>query len=195
VLHSIMSVNENLSVHGLIVQLPLDSINRIDTELITNAVSPDKDVDGLSCINAGKLSRGDLNDCFIPCTPNGCMELIRQTGVSVAGKHAVVIGRSKIVGAPMHDLLLWNHATVTTCHSKTPDLPEQVTSPKPVWFRGSTPESCLSLDLMSSCVQVGRADILVVGAGRAEMVRGEWVKEGAVVIDCGINHVPGSVDP
>ncbi|XP_039980514.1 C-1-tetrahydrofolate synthase, cytoplasmic isoform X2 [Xiphias gladius] len=162
VLHSIMSVNENLSVHGLIVQLPLDSVNPINTELITNAVSPDKDVDGLSCINAGKLSRGDLGDCFIPCTPNGCMELIRQTGVSVAGKHAVVIGRSKIVGAPMHDLLLWNHATVTTCHSKTPDLPEQVS----------------------------RADILVVGAGRAEMVSGQWVKDGAVVIDCGINHVP-----
>ncbi|XP_044024151.1 C-1-tetrahydrofolate synthase, cytoplasmic isoform X2 [Siniperca chuatsi] len=162
VLQSIMSVNENLSVHGLIVQLPLDSVKPIDTELITNAVSPEKDVDGLSCINAGKLSRGDLKDCFIPCTPNGCMELIRQTGVSVAGKHAVVIGRSKIVGAPMHDLLLWNHATVTTCHSKTPDLPEQV----------------------------GRAEILVVGAGRAEMVRGEWVKEGAVVIDCGINHIP-----
>ncbi|XP_022071744.2 C-1-tetrahydrofolate synthase, cytoplasmic-like [Acanthochromis polyacanthus] len=161
VLQSIMSVNENASVHGLIVQLPLDSVNRIDNELITNAVSPEKDVDGLSCINAGKLSRGDLNDCFIPCTPNGCMELIRQTGVSVAGKHAVVIGRSKIVGAPMHDLLLWNHATVTTCHSKTPDLPEQV----------------------------GRAEILVVGAGRAEMVRGEWVKEGAVVIDCGINYI------
>ncbi|XP_063352442.1 C-1-tetrahydrofolate synthase, cytoplasmic-like [Pelmatolapia mariae] len=167
VLHSIMSVNENACVHGLIVQLPLDSANRIDTKLVTNAVSPQKDVDGLSCINAGKLSRGDLNDCFIPCTPNGCMELIRQTGVLVAGKHAVVIGRSKIVGAPMHDLLLWNHATVTTCHSKTPDLPEQV----------------------------GRADILVVGAGRAEMVRGEWVKEGAVVIDCGINHVPDETRP
>ncbi|XP_067428653.1 C-1-tetrahydrofolate synthase, cytoplasmic-like [Thunnus thynnus] len=162
VLHNIMSINENPSVHGLIVQLPLDSVNPIDNELVTNAVCPEKDVDGLSCINAGKLSRGDLNDCFIPCTPNGCMELIRQTGVSVAGKHAVVIGRSKIVGAPMHDLLLWNHATVTTCHSKTPDLPEQV----------------------------GRADILVVGMGRAEMVRGEWVKEGAVVIDCGINHIP-----
>ncbi|XP_056261015.1 C-1-tetrahydrofolate synthase, cytoplasmic-like isoform X1 [Seriola aureovittata] len=161
VLQSIRSVNENLSVHGLIIQLPLDSVHPIPTELITNAVSPEKDVDGLSCINAGKLCRGDLNDCFIPCTPNGCMELIRQTGVSVAGKHAVVIGRSKIVGAPMHDLLLWNHATVTTCHSKTPDLP----------------------------AQVSRADILVVGAGRAEMVRGEWVKEGAVVIDCGINHV------
>ncbi|XP_028252702.1 C-1-tetrahydrofolate synthase, cytoplasmic-like isoform X2 [Parambassis ranga] len=161
VLQSVMAVNEDPSVHGLIVQLPLDSVNHIVTEQITNAISPEKDVDGLSFINAGKLSRGDLKDCFIPCTPNGCMELIRQTGVTVAGKHAVVIGRSKIVGAPMHDLLLWNHATVTTCHSKTPDLPQQV----------------------------GRADILVVGAGRAEMVRGEWVKEGAVVIDCGINHV------
>ncbi|XP_061901178.1 C-1-tetrahydrofolate synthase, cytoplasmic-like [Entelurus aequoreus] len=162
VLRAIMSVNEDTSVHGLIVQLPLDSVHAIDMELITNAVSPLKDVDGLSCINAGKLSRGDLNKCFIPCTPNGCMELIRQTGVGVAGKHAVVVGRSKIVGAPMHDLLLWHHATVTTCHSRTRDLPEQV----------------------------GRADILVVGAGKAEMVHGDWLKEGSVVIDCGINHVP-----
>ncbi|KAI2651995.1 C-1-tetrahydrofolate synthase, cytoplasmic [Labeo rohita] len=116
VLRSIVAVNENPAVHGLIVQLPLDSINPINTEKVTNAVAPEKDVDG------------------------------------------------KIVGAPMHDLLLWNHATVTTCHSKTPDLAEQV----------------------------GRADILVVGAGRAEMVKGEWVKEGAVVIDCGINHIPDS---
>ncbi|TKS65060.1 C-1-tetrahydrofolate synthase, cytoplasmic [Collichthys lucidus] len=127
VLRSVMAVNDDLSVHGLIVQLPLDSVNTIDTELITNAVSPQKDVDG--SVFTGSMS--------------------------VVGKHAVVVGRSKIVGAPMHDLLLWNHATVTTCHSKTPDLPEQV----------------------------GRADILVVGAGRAEMVRGEWVKEGAIVID------------
>uniref|UniRef100_A0A671PXS8 C-1-tetrahydrofolate synthase, cytoplasmic n=1 Tax=Sinocyclocheilus anshuiensis TaxID=1608454 RepID=A0A671PXS8_9TELE len=164
VLRRIVAVNENPAVHGLIVQLPLDSINPINTEKVTNAVAPEKDVDGLTSINAGKLSRGDLGDCFIPCTPNGCMELISQTGVSVMGKNAVVIGRSKIVGAPMHDLLLWNHATVTTCHSKTLDLAEQV----------------------------GRADILVVGAGRAEMVKGEWVKEGAVVIDCGINHIPDS---
>ncbi|XP_077077291.1 C-1-tetrahydrofolate synthase, cytoplasmic isoform X3 [Siphateles boraxobius] len=162
VLQSIVAVNENPAVHGLIVQLPLDSIDPINTEKVTNAVAPEKDVDGLTSINAGKLSRGDLGDCFIPCTPNGCMELISQTGVSVMGKNAVVIGRSKIVGAPMHDLLLWNHATVTTCHSKTLDLAEHV----------------------------GRADILVVGAGRAEMVKGEWVKEGAVVIDCGINHIP-----
>ncbi|KAJ8359153.1 hypothetical protein SKAU_G00156780 [Synaphobranchus kaupii] len=151
VLRSIKAVNENPAIHGLIVQLPLDSIHPMDTEKVTNAVAPGKDVDGLTSINAGKLSRGDLGDCFIPCTPNGCMELIRQTGTSVAGKRAVVIGRSKIVGAPMHDLLLWSHATVTTCHSKTADLP----------------------------AEVGRADILV----------------GAVVIDCGINHIPDSSKP
>lgn len=122
VLCKISAINENPAVHGLIVQLPLDSVSPIDTERVINAVAPDKDVDGLTSINAGKLSRGDMGDCFIPCTPNGCMELIGQTGVSMAGKNAVVIGRSKIVGAPMHDLLLWSHATVTTCHSKTRDL-------------------------------------------------------------------------
>ncbi|XP_077587777.1 C-1-tetrahydrofolate synthase, cytoplasmic [Stigmatopora nigra] len=167
ILHSITEVNENSSIHGLIVQLPLDSVHNIDTEKVTNAVAPEKDVDGLTSINAGKLSRGDLSDCFIPCTPNGCMELIRQTGVTVAGKRAVVIGRSKIVGAPMHDLLLWNHATVTTCHSKTVELPEEV----------------------------AKADILVVGIGKAEMVKGEWIKKGAVVIDCGINLISDESKP
>ncbi|XP_060118095.1 C-1-tetrahydrofolate synthase, cytoplasmic [Heteronotia binoei] len=164
VLKCINALNENPAIHGFIVQLPLDSNKPINTEKITNAVAPEKDVDGLSSINAGKLSRGDLGDCFIPCTPKGCMELIRQTGIQVAGKRAVVIGRSKIVGAPMHDLLLWNHATVTTCHSKTASLAEEVS----------------------------KADILVVAAGKAEMVKGEWIKPGAVVIDCGINHIPDS---
>uniref|UniRef100_A0A663LWZ3 C-1-tetrahydrofolate synthase, cytoplasmic n=1 Tax=Athene cunicularia TaxID=194338 RepID=A0A663LWZ3_ATHCN len=164
VLKCIASLNGDPAVHGFIVQLPLDSDKPINTEKITNAVAPEKDVDGLSSINAGKLSRGDLGDCFIPCTPKGCMELIRQTGIQVAGKRAVVVGRSKIVGAPMHDLLLWNHATVTTCHSKTSTLAEEV----------------------------GKADILVVAAGKAEMVKGEWIKPGAIVIDCGINHVPDS---
>uniref|UniRef100_A0AAY4DLN1 C-1-tetrahydrofolate synthase, cytoplasmic n=1 Tax=Denticeps clupeoides TaxID=299321 RepID=A0AAY4DLN1_9TELE len=164
VLHSIREVNNDSSVHGLIVQLPLDSVNKIDTEKVTNAVAPEKDVDGLTSINAGKLSRGDLGDCFIPCTPNGCMELIKQTGVSVAGKRAVVVGRSKIVGAPMHDLLLWNHATVTTCHSKTADLASEI----------------------------GQAEILVTGIGKPEIVKGEWIKEGAVVIDCGINSIADS---
>ncbi|KAJ0062706.1 hypothetical protein NL108_004326, partial [Boleophthalmus pectinirostris] len=167
ILHAIKEVNENPSIHGLIVQLPLDSIHKIDTEKVTNAVAPEKDVDGLTSINAGKLARGDLGDCFIPCTPNGCLELIKQTGVSIAGKRAVVVGRSKIVGAPMHDLLLWNHATVTTCHSKTVDL-----------------------DL-----EVGKADILVVGIGQPQMVKGEWIKKGAVVIDCGINPIPDETRP
>lgn len=167
VLNTVLDLNSDPEVHGLIVQLPLDSDQPMDQDLITNAVSPLKDVDGLSCVNAGRLSRGELRDCFLPCTPQGCMELISQTGVAVAGTHSVVIGRSKIVGAPMHDLLLWNHSTVTVCHSKTKDLP----------------------------LQVSRADILVVGMGRAEMIKGEWIKEGAVVIDCGINHVPDSSKP
>ncbi|CAL9691920.1 unnamed protein product [Knipowitschia caucasica] len=167
VLRSVLSLNADTEVHGVIVQLPLDSVEPIDQELITNAVSPLKDVDGLSCVNAGRLSRGELRDCFLPCTPQGCMELIQSTGVSIAGKRAVVIGRSKIVGAPMHDLLLWSHATVTVCHSRTQDLPEEVS----------------------------RADVLVVGMGRAEMIRGEWIKEGAVVIDCGINHIPDASRP
>ncbi|KAF7690591.1 C-1-tetrahydrofolate synthase, cytoplasmic isoform X2 [Silurus meridionalis] len=167
VLQSIRMFNEDPDVHGLIVQLPLDSINPINTEKVTNAVNPDKDVDGLNSVNAGKLARGDLHNCFIPCTPHGCMELLKHAGVSVAGKNAVVIGRSKIVGAPMHDLLMWNHATVTCCHSKTPDLP----------------------------AEVKRADIVVVGAGKAELLKGEWIKEGAVVIDVGINHIPDSSRP
>ncbi|MEE6493963.1 hypothetical protein FKM82_016979 [Ascaphus truei] len=167
VLSRITSLNQDPAIHGMIVQLPLDSAHTINTEKVTNAVSPTKDVDGLTCINAGKLARGDLGDCFIPCTPKGCMDLIRQTGVQIPGKRAVVIGRSKIVGAPMHDLLLWNHATVTTCHSKTAALSEEVS----------------------------RADILVVGAGKPEMVKGDWIKHGAIVIDCGINYVPDSSKP
>lgn len=167
VLSSITSLNEDSTVHGLIVQLPLDSVHSINTEKVTNAVSPDKDVDGLTSINAGKLARGDLGDCFIPCTPKGCLELIHQTGVQIAGKRAVVLGRSKIVGAPMHDLLLWNHATVTTCHSKTVNIADEV----------------------------NKAEILVVGIGKAEMVKGDWIRPGAVVIDCGINHISDSTKP
>ncbi|XP_050808494.1 C-1-tetrahydrofolate synthase, cytoplasmic isoform X1 [Gopherus flavomarginatus] len=167
VLRCITVLNEDPAVHGFIVQLPLDTDKPINTNKVTNAVAPEKDVDGLTSINAGKLSRGDLRDCFIPCTPKGCMELIRQTGIQIAGKKAVVVGRSKIVGAPMHDLLLWSHATVTTCHTKTTALAEEVS----------------------------KADILVVAAGKPEMVKGEWIKPGAVVIDCGINYIPDSTKP
>ncbi|KAM7157909.1 C-1-tetrahydrofolate synthase, cytoplasmic isoform 2-T2 [Molossus nigricans] len=167
VLKYITSLNEDLTIHGLLVQLPLDSENPINTEAVVNAIAPEKDVDGLTDISAGKLARGDLNDCFIPCTPKGCLELIRGTGIQIAGRHAVVVGRSKIVGAPMHDLLLWNHATVTTCHSKTANLDKEVNN----------------------------GDILVVAAGQPEMVKGEWIKPGAIVIDCGINYVPDDSKP
>uniref|UniRef100_A0A8C2QHC3 C-1-tetrahydrofolate synthase, cytoplasmic n=1 Tax=Cricetulus griseus TaxID=10029 RepID=A0A8C2QHC3_CRIGR len=167
VLKYVISLNEDSTVHGFIVQLPLDSENPINTEAVINAITPDKDVDGLTSISAGKLARGDLNDCFIPCTPKGCLELIKETGVQIAGRHAVVVGRSKIVGAPMHDLLLWNNATVTTCHSKTADLDKEV----------------------------NKGDILVVATGQPEMVKGEWIKAGAVVIDCGINYIPDDTKP
>uniref|UniRef100_A0A452S6Z9 C-1-tetrahydrofolate synthase, cytoplasmic n=1 Tax=Ursus americanus TaxID=9643 RepID=A0A452S6Z9_URSAM len=167
VLKYVTSLNEDQTVHGFIVQLPLDSENPINTEAVINAIIPEKDVDGLTSISAGKLARGDLNDCFIPCTPKGCLELIKETGVQIAGRHAVVVGRSKIVGAPMHDLLLWNHATVTTCHSKTANLGEEV----------------------------NKGDILVVAIGQPEIVKGEWIKPGAIVIDCGINYIPDDTKP
>ncbi|XP_055475250.1 C-1-tetrahydrofolate synthase, cytoplasmic [Psammomys obesus] len=167
VLKYVISLNEDTTVHGFIVQLPLDSENPISTEAIIDAISPEKDVDGLTSISAGKLARGDLNNCFIPCTPKGCLELIKETGVQIAGKHAVVVGRSKIVGAPMHDLLLWNNATVTNCHSKTAHLDKEV----------------------------NKGDILVVAAGQPELVKGDWIKPGAVVIDCGINYVPDDTKP
>lgn len=161
-IEEIGKLNKDESVHGIIVQMPPDSEHPIDGTIALNSVSPSKDVDGLNTENAGRVARGELQNCFLPCTPNGCMELIRRTGVPVEGSRAVVLGRSKIVGAPMHDLLLWNHATVTTCHSKTRDLPKVVSE----------------------------ADIVVVAIGKAEMVRGDWVKPGAVVIDCGINAIP-----
>ncbi|KAB1279480.1 C-1-tetrahydrofolate synthase; cytoplasmic [Camelus dromedarius] len=162
VLECMTSLNEDLTVHGFIEQLPLNSENPFNTEALVNAIAPEKDVDGLSSINAGKLAKGDLNDCFIPCTPKGCLELIKETGVKIARRHAVVVGDSKIVGALMHDLLLWNHTTVTTCHSRTANLNEEV----------------------------NKGDILVVAVGQPEMVKGDWIKPGAIVIDCGINYVP-----
>jgi len=164
VLHRINNLNIDSSVNGIIVQLPLDSVNVIDASKCTNAVLPSKDVDGLHDINAGRLSRGDLLKSFQPCTPRGCMRLIHSTGINVEGKHAVVIGRSRIVGVPMASLLTWAHATVTLCHSRTKDL-----------------ESI-----------VKQADILVAACGQKHLVKGSWIKPGAVVIDCGINVEPDS---
>lgn len=148
--------------HGIIVQMPLDSVNKIDTHLITDAVATEKDVDGLNTINEGKVAVGDLSG-LLPCTPNGVLELIKRTKLEIAGKEAVVLGRSRIVGTPCAELLKWNNATVTVCHSKTANLKDVC----------------------------ARADILVVAIGQPEMVRADWVKKGAVIIDCGINAITG----
>ncbi|XP_066249646.1 C-1-tetrahydrofolate synthase, cytoplasmic isoform X1 [Euwallacea similis] len=154
-------LNNDPNVHGIIVQMPLDSVNEIDSHLITDSVAPSKDVDGLHTINEGRLAIGDLKG-FLPCTPVGVLELIKKSGVAIEGADVVVLGRSKIVGTPAAELLKWHHATVTVCHSKTKHLKQK-------------------------CQQ---ADILVVAIGRAEFVKKDWVKPGAVVIDCGINSIP-----
>ncbi|XP_044730108.1 C-1-tetrahydrofolate synthase, cytoplasmic [Chrysoperla carnea] len=162
-LQKLQKLNDDPNVHGIIVQMPLDCEKKIDSHLITDAVSPDKDVDGLCTINEGRCATGDMSG-FVPCTPFGCLEMIRRSGVPIAGARAVVLGRSKIVGTPAAELLKWNHATVTVCHSKTKNIDK-------------------------ICAE---ADILVVGIGQPELVRGSWVKPGAVVIDCGINAIPDS---
>ncbi|BFF89212.1 C-1-tetrahydrofolate synthase cytoplasmic [Drosophila madeirensis] len=162
----INDLNDDPRVHGIIVQMPLDCERNIDSHRITDAVSPEKDVDGLHTINEGRLAIGDLGG-FLPCTPWGCIELIRRTGVEIAGATAVVLGRSKIVGTPAAEMLKWAHATVTVCHSKTRNI-EEITR---------------------------TADILVVGIGVPEMVKASWIKPGAVVIDCGINVKPDPTKP
>merc|ERR1711970_455699 len=163
-LTKIRELNEDPDVHGIIVQMPLDTTENIDSHLITDAVAADKDVDGLCTINEGRVATGDLKSGFLPCTPAGCMKMIEKSGVKVEGANAVVLGRSKIVGTPVAELLKWNHATVTVCHSRIANL---------------------------AAVCRG-ADILVVAVGRPEMVKSDWVKPGAVVIDCGINSLPDS---
>jgi len=160
-LSEVEKLNADPTIHGIIVQLPLDCEAKIDSGKVTNAVSPYKDVDGIHIENAGRLSHGEIEGFFLPCTPRGCLELIKRTGRPIAGANAVVIGRSRIVGSPMGSLLLTCNATVTTCHSKTKN----------------TAEICRT------------ADILVVAVGVAHLVKADWVKPGAVVIDCGINSI------
>ena len=143
-------------VHGLLVQLPLPA--HIDEKTVIEAIPPQKDVDGFTAVKVGRMMIGE--ECFLPCTPAGCMEMIRSTGVSISGKNAVVIGRSNIVGKPAAMLLLRENATVTICHSRTENL-KQVCA---------------------------NADILVAAVGRAGFVTGDMVKPGAVVIDVGINR-------
>ena len=158
-------LNADDSVHGILVQLPLP--DHLDEEKVTQAISPAKDVDGFHYVNIGKLTAGDTADAFVPCTPAGCMLMVEEhLGKDLSGKEAVVVGRSNIVGKPMAALLLAANATVTICHSRTAEL-----------------------DAVCR-----RADILVAAVGRPNMVEGSWVKEGAVVIDVGINRIEVEVD-
>ncbi len=165
ILSLIDSLNNDDSVHGILVQLPLPA--HLDEQAITQAILPAKDVDGFHFQNIGMLTAGHLEGAFVPCTPAGCMLLIEdQLGKDLSGLNAVIIGRSNIVGKPMASLLLQANATVTICHSRTKDLPAVA--------RG--------------------ADILVAAVGRAKMVKGDWIKPGAVVIDVGINRIQVDVD-
>lgn len=145
-------------VHGVLLQLPLPA--PLDAAAVLSVLSPDKDVDGLLPQSVGALWSGGRG--FVPCTPLGVMRLLREAAINLAGAHAVILGRSQLVGKPMAALLLSQNATVTLCHSRTRDLP----------------------------ALVGQADILVAAIGRAEHVRGHWLRPGATVIDVGINRTP-----
>lgn len=144
------------AVNGILVQLPLPA--HIDEKAVIDAIPPEKDVDGFSPVNVGRMQIGE--PCFLPCTPAGCIRMIESTGTAIEGKHAVVIGRSNIVGKPAALLLLAKNATVTICHSRTANLKELCAG----------------------------ADILVAAVGKAGFVTGDMVKPGAVVIDVGINR-------
>jgi len=157
----VLALNEDQSVHGILVQLPLPG--HLDEARVLTMIDPDKDVDGFHAMNSGRLMNGQ--EGFVPCTPLGVMKLLEAYDISVEGKHAVVIGRSNIVGKPMAMLLLAQNATVTVCHSKTKDL-AQITR---------------------------QADILVAAVGKAGFVKADMVKPGAVVIDVGINRVDGQL--
>lgn len=153
----VAQLNADDDIDGILVQLPLPKQH--DEETVIRSIDPSKDVDGLHPVNAGKLSRGDEN-CLVPCTPQGCIRLIEEAGTDLKGKRAVVIGRSRLVGRPVADLLLNRHATVTVCHSRTQTLEDRVRE----------------------------ADVVVAAIGREEFVKGAWIKPGATVIDVGINR-------
>ncbi len=152
-------LNSDPTVHGILVQLPLPA--QINTHAVINAIDPDKDVDGFHLINVGRLTTGESG--LVPCTPLGCMMLLRAHAGDLSGQNAVIVGRSNIVGKPMALLLLAAHCTVTVAHSRTKDLTDV-------------------------CRQ---ADILIAAVGRAEMIQGGWIKPGATVIDVGINRIDG----
>ncbi len=148
------------TVNGILVQLPLPK--GLNEEAVLNLISLNKDVDGFHPMNIGQLVMKGRTPQFIPCTPNGCIEMLERSGIPIAGADAVVVGRSNIVGVPVAALLKNADATVTICHSRTKNLPDKVR----------------------------RADIVVAAIGRPEFVRGDWIKPGAAVIDVGINRIP-----
>lgn len=154
----IADLNADPAVHGILVQLPLPQ--HLDTTAVLAAIDPDKDVDGFHVVNAGRLAVGLPG--LVPCTPLGCLMLLKEHLGSLSGAEAVIVGRSNIVGKPMAQLLLGADCTVTVAHSRTRDLPEVCR----------------------------RADILVAAVGRPQMIRGDWIRPGATVIDVGINRIP-----
>lgn len=154
----VRKLNEDESVHGILVQMPLP--RPLDKHAVIEAIAPEKDVDGFHYLNVGKLAAGD--PAFYPCTPWGIMKILGHEGIPVEGAHAVVVGRSNIVGRPMVMMLLNEGATVTVCHSKTKDL----------------------------AALTRQGDILIVAVGRPRMITGDMVKPGAVVIDVGVNRLP-----
>ncbi len=153
------SLNADDAVDGILVQLPLP--DHIDSHAVISAIDPAKDVDGFHVINAGRLAVGE--DAMVPCTPLGCVMLLKDQIGDLSGLEAIIVGRSNIVGKPMAQLLLAENCTVTLAHSRTRDLPGVVR----------------------------RADIVVAAVGRAQMIKGDWLKSGATVIDVGINRVAG----
>jgi methylenetetrahydrofolate dehydrogenase (NADP+)/methenyltetrahydrofolate cyclohydrolase len=161
VLAIVAALNADPAIHGILVQLPLP--RHIDTMKVIEAIDPAKDVDGFHPINVGRLAIGERDRALVSCTPAGCLVLAKRVlGNDLAGKDALVIGRSNIVGKPMAQLLLQESCTVTVAHSRSRDLP----------------------------ALARKADIIVAAVGRPEMVRGDWVKPGAVVIDVGMNRIP-----
>lgn len=155
----VKELNQDERVNGILVQLPLPW--GLDEEKVLQAISLEKDVDGFHPLNIGRLAQKGRDPLFVPCTPYGCMVLLERAGAEFEGANAVVLGRSNIVGMPAALLLVERNATVTICHSRTRDLPAVVRS----------------------------ADILIAAVGRPEMVRGSWIKPGAIVIDVGVNRV------
>jgi methylenetetrahydrofolate dehydrogenase (NADP+)/methenyltetrahydrofolate cyclohydrolase len=156
----VRQLNADPTVNGILVQLPMPP--QVNEERVLSLISIEKDVDGFSPLNIGRLAQKGREPLFVPCTPYGCIYLLEQAGVKIEGANAVVLGRSNIVGMPAALLLISRNATVTVCHSRTRDLP----------------------------AVIRQADILIAAIGKTEMVHGDWIKPGAAVIDVGINSVP-----